>query len=504
MINLLSPFWRFSLRTLANPKEAITPPRLNDCIDPHALPFMLAVSRAASLYVAQQDRIDPYGFCYNGIDLRHAAERWLYFAAVNSEPLFRAYASQPGFATSPLSTVESNLAPYLAKRTSIPARPLTASRLKLRLKRALDALRNEGRSQTWKENGPAIFHVTQRKFLNYLLPIASALDRPVVWLVTDDVELFEFLRERGLSAAHAIPDPTAQPCASLSRTMNDWTSFALLADAVERCLTENEPSVVVSVEGNAPATEVVARTARKLGVRTVCVQQGWSPFIHVGFQNLQYDTMCVWGDAFAKSLRPFNPRQRFVATGNHMVRLRAPGSGAERKCIGFFAQKGSRLITERAWVAFLDFARSTAESFPDWTVSVREHPGSPLTDDDVERLRGPTNLRLDPPGERALDDLLGDCAIVVSVFSTTLIEALAAGATPLIVNVTGSQRYEPDLASLGAGVEVHDFEAARLALASMVVAPRSSMSDAVQTVRARFFARDKEAALRAIKAVIEG
>jgi hypothetical protein len=283
--------------------------------------------------------------------------------------------------------------------------------------------------------------------------------------------------------------------------MRDWLSFAPVVDAVRAGLKKLAPRALVVPEGNSPMNELVHRVARALSIRTVCVQQGWSPLVHSGFRNLSYSAMCVWGEAFADALRPYNRRQKFVATGNHVVKLRSSSEAALRPGIGFFAQKGSRLITDAAWRGFIDLARWTAERFPDLVIYVREHPGSPLSSPDIAALGEAKNVRLAPPSEIGLDDLLAKCRVVVSIFSTTLFEGLAVGALPIIVNVTGMARFNPDLANENAAIEVSDYDAAQRAIAEAL---GGASMGGLDRQREKYFAADREAALNNIVSVIQG
>jgi glycosyltransferase involved in cell wall biosynthesis len=91
------------------------------------------------------------------------------------------------------------------------------------------------------------------------------------------------------------------------------------------------------------------------------------------------------------------------------------------------------------------------------------------------------------------------------MYSTTILEAAATGAVPLILNVNGFDHYSPNIAAEGGAVEVQDFAAARTALSRLMLDEKYwfSFDAGLDRVRQRFFARDRDAALAAIVSEIE-
>jgi hypothetical protein len=232
------------------------------------------------------------------------------------------------------------------------------------------------------------------------------------------------------------------------------------------------PGVIVVPEGNAPICEVARLAATSAGVRTICIQHGWSPVAHPGFRNLAFDDMLVWGPLFAELLTADNPDQHFTVVGNPNILPMARGPDLERpiRAIGFFLQKGGPLIGPDDWDAFLDLIGWMAVSFPQIEVVIRDHPSTPSLDcRERDRIGPHSNIRLMPPSDHPLTDVLAHCDIVVSAYSTTLLEALAFGAIPVIFGASGLASYHPDLAAMGAAIQVASLEAAKDKLASVIV-----------------------------------
>jgi hypothetical protein len=152
----------------------------------------------------------------------------------------------------------------------------------------------------------------------------------------------------------------------------------------------------------------------------------------------------------------------------------------------------------------LDFALWTAQKFPQREIRVRPHPGAPLSESELARLAESSNLRVMPAGAATLEAVLNGSDIAVSIFSTTILEAAAAGVIPLIVNVAGLPHYNPDIAREGAAVEVTDFDAARRAMTRLLQddAFAQGIADALGTVSARYFAPGGPGAAAAIASEI--
>jgi hypothetical protein len=279
-----------------------------------------------------------------------------------------------------------------------------------------------------------------------------------------------------------------------------WRELALRFDTFRHILEREAPTAVMMTEGNQPDDEILARAAQALGVRSICIQQGWSPIIHTGFRDMQYDHFCVWGPEFGHLLQPENPRQYFTATGSHRIEPTATATPATARAISFFLQKDSLLITERAWREMLDLVRWTAATWPERDILVREHPAAALTAEERSALCALPNIALCPSATMSLDTVLRQTGLAVAFYSTTLIEGLAYGAVPLIINITGAPHYVPDLGAMGVGIEVKDFAAARDAMARLCDGDGPTQSR-IPAVLPRFFAGSSAEALRNIAAL---
>lgn len=463
--------------------------------------FVDALTDAIERWSADVARRQPSAFLHRGADLRHAVERVLYFVLVNDEAVRAAHATFLAAGAVPPTLPDHVyfrlVGPYLfspaSDRRGDRLSGSEGARWSTRLVRALGLLRYIAASQRSAADLDAppdvLFIVTHPKFVEFLRPIAAMIGKPAAFVTIDDPHTESHLSQLGLPryVLRQQPWPVAEGA------LRNFGSLCASFDSFHSLLRRIRPQVVVIPEGNAPLHEVVRVAAAKLNVRSLCLQYGWSPISHPGFRHLSYDNMLVWGPMFAEMLARHNPRQLFTVTGN-------PGlSGAQPiavrdgpvKGIGFFLQKGGPLIGVNEWPAFLDLIGWTAKHFPDLSVIVREHPSTqPLDADERARIGHESNIRFMAPAEHSLAQTLALCDVVVSAYSTTLLEALAFGAIPLIVAPVGMSRYWPDLVAMGAAIEGTGAEDARSSLAALVADAdlRGRLRSAGRSLRSQLFA----------------
>jgi hypothetical protein len=489
----------------------------NDALfDPFGVPHYTQLCGAIERFTAASIAHDPAIFRVGSAELRYVVERQLFFALISDRSLYRYFvARECGSADDghdSLSALASLVAPYLSGETRTT--PGAQKAIWTRILRAI--YRRYGRATVRSEGtdgrAKVLFLVIHPKFVRYLRPLTEALPVSSAFLTVDDPQTFDWLsRERlprvGIELTRESWEltKTSVKVNRVDYMAGPFDYLAVRFNAIRRAMVGLRPDCIVVAEGNAPINELVNRVTRTLSIPTLCVQQGWAPFVHSGFRNMTYDRMCVWGEGFANLLYPYNPDQQFVATGNHVLTCRRQQDDVGRNAVAFFLQKGNHLMTELAWSSMLELIAWTARTFPDTEVRVREHPSAPLLASELSVFGSFPNVRLKGPEEASLDDALVGCRVVVAMDSTTLLEGAATGAVPLILNVTGFAHYNPNIAADGGAIEVQDFAAARSALSRLVLEDEyhASFADALDRVRQRFFARNRDEALAAIVSEIE-
>jgi len=443
--------------------------------------YVAALSDAIAAWSALLADADPSSFLYRGVDLRCAVERVMYFALVNDSAAYATFAAQAaGIAPAtapPNQSIYRFVAPCLVGRRSgaedssgdFPRKLGWLPRLNRQVKRFagrqhpdFDLERVDGRPNV-------LFLAIQPKFVRFLLPIMLALDDDAAFLTVGDLATEKYLKKMELPTLSVRLASAAQ--SGVNGILGDFAYLCRTFDAIEACIEQTKPRVLVVPEGNAPDCEVARLAARRAGVPTICIQHGWSPVSHPGFRNLMFDEMLVWGSLFADLLAPENPLQHFAIVGNptRFETARRLRSFQPIRAIGFFLQKGGPLIDATDWTSFLDLIGWTAASFPDVEIIAREHPStSPLDDRERSRIGDHSNMQFMSAVDCPLGDILARCDIVVAAYSTTLLEAVAAGAIPFIFGASGMARYRPDLASVGVAIEEKQLAAAKVSLGLLI------------------------------------
>ena len=462
--------------------------------DRHGLDYTRAICCAIERYTESEVRRNSQAFMHRGMQLRYAVERWLYIHCINSQVLFTHYINRandaPTDALPELSTVESDIAFFLCQqRATDDHPPRWMGRWLLEMARRMYRVLRRPRSHAWPVRSPVqgcdiLIHVVNAKFANYLVPVTGELEMgSYTYLVTSDVGLGEQLAKRGHPVVSVPTESSLHQSVFCSYALSEFDQLMHAADATLAALRVLQPRCTVVVEGNAPMDVITAEASRLLEIPCYCVQQGWSPYVHNGFRNMRYSEMFVWGERFAELLRPYNPRQVFRVTGSHALNTAdAPPPRASIFTLSFFLQAPCALLGVQAYEDFVDLIADVAHAYPSVRVIVREHPGYPLPKASLEKVQGCSNVHFSIPADQQLAEVISASDLVVSVFSTVLLEAMALNVVPLICSIGAMRHYEPGIAAAGAAIEVHSVAAARCAVDQLIAEParladiRKSMS----------------------------
>jgi hypothetical protein len=224
----------------------------------------------------------------------------------------------------------------------------------------------------------------------------------------------------------------------------------------------------VVFEGNAPVDDVARTAARDLSLASVCIQHGWAAETNIGFRNMEFDAFAAWGQGFVELLRPYNPRQRFVVTGDPALDAAATTLHTQNnKGVLFALQTVAPAIPAGAMGQFVELIDDAAEALPDTQILVREHPGHPLARLGFQLRDRPNLVRVDAPAW-SLADVLSRATVVASISSTTLLEGAALGRPGLVFEPAGTPPYAPDLVSAGVGLAARTREGAVAALRTLL------------------------------------
>lgn len=480
----------------------------------HGYDYTRDLCSAIEGFTAEAEKRRPGAYVYQGMQLRHAVERWLYIQCINSPALFQNYLAQNGLEDiskgnpPALSSLEAKMAAFLpgGQGTARGGGQTVHAMLYQAARRVYGWLRSSlTRRQTMPPNTDTsariLIHIVNTKFARYLAPVTRRLGvRAYAYLAACDTDLGHHLRQAGQPVVHW--PQTGISLKSIFRSVA-LSEFELLVHEAERtyaALCALRPACVMVVEGNAPLDVITAEASHLLGIPCFCIQQGWSPVIHSGFRHMAFTEMLVWGDEFARLLGPQNPGQKFYVTGSHAMQDRSPAVRdpvSETITVGFFLQAPCALLGLAAYNAFVDLIDDLAVAHPQIHLLVREHPGYPLPEAAKGKLGARVNIRFSDPVSERLVDAIQASDMAVSVFSTVLLEALALNVVPLICSIGSMRHYVPDLTALGAAIEVDTIAGARQVLDDVIHNPAQlvQMRAKLPGVAPKFFKKGDAAGL---------
>jgi hypothetical protein len=469
--------------------------------------FYVALTDTIMGLVERMRRSDPAQLRYGGMDLSHAFEAMLYFAGVHDPGLVGLHENPQDVHAARL--LEGSPSRLLARNGfgQGPALRLAANRDRIAglyrmAKRAMASRAGNGPITLEKNaaSAPLLFFARSPRFARYFRPFADRLTGRCAFLVPGEDQT---LRAMPLQWGHPVLpyQSVPGPHKTAGRMLLDYAPHLLaFANGMEQALAQSQARLVVVLEGNSPEDEIVNRVAHKLGRRTACLQQGWSPIVHPGFRNLSYDELLVWGEGFAELLAPYNRAQHFTAVGNHQLRLQPAG---ERSGVLFCFQAFEKWLGgAQSAEAMLSLAERVADG--DAPVYLRPHPVAPFPDPVLARLSRRPNIRIEPPSQVELAEAFAKARISVSTYSTTILESAAAGTVPVIFNTTTMPRYWPDVDAAGAGLEIRDIDTAESTIRRLLTDPVffDSFTGPMASFAARFFKTVGPAALTEVETVL--
>jgi hypothetical protein len=218
-----------------------------------------------------------------------------------------------------------------------------------------------------------------------------------------------------------------------------------------------QPEFIFFLEGDAPIYELFNLAARQEGnIKTVCLQQGWSPVIHNGFRKMHYDLFLTWSRVFTDILQKYNPDQKFIDVGSYILNSKDEEKNGE--AITFFYQRVGGFISKKMADSLIDFLLFCADKYPDQLFIVRDHPQISMDDVTMGKILKYDNIKVKNADKYLLPDVLLESKIAISLYSSTLYEAISCNVIPFAFNLTGLPKFNPGFDQKGIGIEVDNFQ----------------------------------------------
>lgn len=164
--------------------------------------------------------------------------------------------------------------------------------------------------------------------------------------------------------------------------------------------------------------------------------------MRTGFRRLPFKYYFTWGKKFNVCWQKDNPLPEFVEMG-YMYEVEDKSKTMKRDCIAYFLQGPLFLSDESYLNELINLIKEQAKSFPKWNFLIREHPEFKLPGSVLADLVQWGNVEI--VSAVPLNDVLARSRVVVSHFSSTIMECLVHGAIPLVYDPTTGSRYYPDI-----------------------------------------------------------
>ncbi len=161
--------------------------------------------------------------------------------------------------------------------------------------------------------------------------------------------------------------------------------------------------------------------------------------MHAGFTSLPFQTMRVWGGGFKRLWSEGNPGMK-LETAFYPYPIEGNGP---HDSVAFFLQEPYFVSSGTCYKRFVDLVVAASKLFPDTRILYRVHPESSLDSETKKRFAALPNLH--DVSARRLESVYASTRVVVSHFSSAIMECIVHGCTPLVFNPTPGWDFKPDL-----------------------------------------------------------
>lgn len=209
-----------------------------------------------------------------------------------------------------------------------------------------------------------------------------------------------------------------------------------LYNGLEISLKKIRPSAVFVVEGDSSYHSLLSEIGLQLNIPVYCFQ--WGIFdklsLLINFAEMRFDKFLSWGPIYNKQLKSTNPDLKFISFG-HLEQKSRVTTGNK---IIFLSQYATSFITKSDQKCFVNLAKALAKKFPNQVIW-RPHPSVEIDDKELIKLKKEKVLVLS--SRELLTKQLKNTIIAISIFSSSLIDALQCGVIPICFNTTCNKKY---------------------------------------------------------------
>lgn len=304
------------------------------------------------------------------------------------------------------------------------------------------------RTPTKKIDVDILICVSLQKHKLYIEDIANALKRN-----GKKVEFFNWPNAK--SDKHSLPYMSSMP--------RFWTKAYLTArlsctfiDYVYNSLKTTNPKKVLVIEGDSYEQHIFGLLKRQFDYDCICLQWGYEPrsSLRMGYRNMPYDSLLVWGSFFEKSFRLHNNNLCIKTVGHPTLMQHKKRQNG--KALLFALQRPMvPFVTENDIDTLIELAIESANHFPNQKIIVRNHPNFDIPEKHITNLESIPNIHIHRFHEFSINESLDNAKICISISSTMGFEAIYHGVYPLFVQCNNIPLLlHNDMISIGTGKHI--------------------------------------------------
>lgn len=300
---------------------------------------------------------------------------------------------------------------------------------------------------TWHEylkgqEGKILIFATSPRILNYFKPLVKELDMDFILLTTCPLPNDFEISSKGTAINFVFTKAKLHRNLELEQSLPWFYNFA---NSIGWFVELLKPRLFICMDGCQSEYRLAADFCNEKHIPSICLQLGWPSYIHTGFREMPYTYFFTWGEGFNPLLEKHNKHTKCEAVGYTSQANKA----GKHDAISFFLQAPVFLNTEEYLKRMCNLVVLTAKKYPNTTVMVREHPEYKGKMDIEQEFSQHRNISI--VSDDRIEDVYAETKVVVSHFSSVLMEGLAYGCTPLVFDPTPGSTYNPNIEKLGLG-----------------------------------------------------
>lgn len=279
-----------------------------------------------------------------------------------------------------------------------------------------------------------LMYVRTQRQLAYIYPFISTSHLPLLLLCHENLCIPPELLSNNFIYTIRLQTHNAQHI-SLQGVTESFTNL----------LSRLAPRSVITVEGCHYEQMALAETAEKLSIPSILIQNCWPSFFHTLFRDMPFTHHLTWGEGFSRLFNKYSSRPIYHPVG-YLGNFASETN--MRKSIAFFLQAPVLLNDEDYQIRLFNLIQSTATRYPELDIIVKEHPDF-IHRRNLSHLSKYDNIKI--VGNDSAETIFAKSIVVVSHFSTSIMECLLHGCIPLVFDPTTHSNYTPDIKTLGLG-----------------------------------------------------